>query len=63
MTVKQLNIKSFQNTAVTFGSFPSGSVGWGFYFFISIFVCTKERANRNRNCKCVKPYIKNFGCF
>jgi hypothetical protein len=41
-------------------SFPSGSVGWDFILLFSNFICTKERANRNRNCKCVKPYTPKF---
>jgi hypothetical protein len=59
MTVKQLNIKSFTNTAVTFmAPFLQEVLDWDFISLFSIFICTKERANRNRNCKCKTIHAK-----
>ncbi|MFV8352672.1 TonB-dependent receptor [Flavobacterium sp. XS2P14] len=59
MTVKQLNIKSFTNTAVTFTApFPSGSVGFGILFllFFQFSFAQKKEQIGTETVNVVKPY-------
>jgi hypothetical protein len=61
MTVKQLNIKIHKYSSNVYAPFLQ-KLDWDFISLFSSFY-TKERANRNRNCKCVKPYIKISDAF
>jgi hypothetical protein len=62
MTVKQLNIKSFTNTAVTFMVFPSGS-GLGFYFFIFPFSFAQKKEQIGTETVNGKTIHAKIGCF
>jgi hypothetical protein len=55
MTVKQLNIKSFTNTAVTFMVFPGSWIGILFLYPISFAQKKEQIGTETVN---VKPYTK-----
>jgi hypothetical protein len=63
MTVKQLNIKSFTNTAVTFTLLSFGSVGFGILFLLFSISFAQKKEQIGTETVNVKPYTQNFGCF